>query len=84
MPNIGPLEIAIVLVIVLIIFGPKQLPKLGRSLGRGMKELKDSLSSVKIDDDDEEEGKAEAKQISAQSDSQVKESDQPQKQRQEQ
>ena len=41
MPNIGPLEIIIVLVIVLIIFGPKRLPDLGRSLGRGMRELKD-------------------------------------------
>ena len=35
MPNIGPLEIAVVLVIVLIIFGPKRLPELGRSMGRG-------------------------------------------------
>ena len=39
MPNIGPLEIAIVLVIVLLIFGPKRLPDLGRSMGRGMREF---------------------------------------------
>ncbi len=44
MPNIGPLEIVIVLVIVLIIFGPKRLPDLGRSLGRGMREFKDSVT----------------------------------------
>jgi sec-independent protein translocase protein TatA len=44
MPNIGPLEIAIVLVIVLLIFGPKRLPDLGRSLGRGMREFKDSVT----------------------------------------
>ena len=44
MPNIGPLEIIIVLVIVLIIFGPKRLPDLGRSLGRGMREFKDSVT----------------------------------------
>ena len=37
MPNIGPLEIAIVLVIVLVIFGPKRLPELGKSMGRGIK-----------------------------------------------
>lgn len=44
MPNIGPLEIAIVLVIVLIIFGPKRLPELGRSMGRGIREFKGSLT----------------------------------------
>ena len=44
MPNVGPLEIIIVLIIVLVIFGPKRLPDLGRSLGRGMREFKDSLS----------------------------------------
>ena len=44
MPNIGPLEIAIVLVIVLLIFGPKRLPDLGRSMGRGMREFKDSVT----------------------------------------
>ena len=51
MPNIGPLEIIIVLVIVLLIFGPKRLPDLGRSLGRGMREFKDSVTG-KDDDDD--------------------------------
>ena len=44
MPDIGPLEIVIVLVIVLLIFGPKRLPDLGRSLGRGMREFKDSVT----------------------------------------
>jgi sec-independent protein translocase protein TatA len=52
MPNIGPLEIIIVLVIVLVIFGPKRLPDLGRSLGRGMREFKDSVTGK--DDDDRE------------------------------
>ena len=50
MPNIGPAEIIIVLVIVLLIFGPKRLPDLGRSLGRGMREFKDSVTGK---DDDE-------------------------------
>ena len=44
MPNIGPLELAIVLVIALVIFGPKRLPDLGRSLGSGMREFKDSIT----------------------------------------
>ncbi len=55
MPNIGPLELAIVLVIALVIFGPKRLPDLGKSLGSGMREFKDSLTGRDDDDDDEEE-----------------------------
>ena len=50
MPNIGPLEIIIVLVIVLVIFGPKRLPDLGRSLGRGMREFKDSVTGKDQDE----------------------------------
>jgi sec-independent protein translocase protein TatA len=44
MPSIGPLELVIVLVIALLILGPKRLPDAGRSLGRGMREFKDSLT----------------------------------------
>jgi sec-independent protein translocase protein TatA len=51
MPNIGPLEIVVVLIIVLIVFGPKRLPEMGRSLGRGMREFKNSITGA--DDDDE-------------------------------
>jgi len=56
MPGVGPLEIAIVLIIVLIIFGPKRLPGLGKSLGTGMREFKDSITgdSKHGDDDDDE------------------------------
>jgi sec-independent protein translocase protein TatA len=43
MPNIGPLEIGIVLVIALIVFGPKKLPDLGRSLGTSIREFKGSI-----------------------------------------
>ena len=53
MPNIGPLELAIVLIIALVIFGPKRLPDLGKSLGSGMREFKDSLSGTSNKDDDE-------------------------------
>jgi sec-independent protein translocase protein TatA len=60
MPNIGPLELAIVLIIALVIFGPKRLPDLGKSLGKGMREFKDSLSGENDDDDEEEQAKLEA------------------------
>jgi sec-independent protein translocase protein TatA len=44
MPSIGPLEIAVVLIIALVILGPKKLPEMGRSLGRGMREFKESVT----------------------------------------
>jgi sec-independent protein translocase protein TatA len=52
MPTPGPLEIIILLVIVLLIFGPKRLPDLGRSMGRGMREFKDSVTGKDSDDDE--------------------------------
>jgi sec-independent protein translocase protein TatA len=54
--NVGPMELIIVLVIALIVLGPKRLPDAGRSLGRGLREFKDSLSGdSRRDDDDEDE-----------------------------
>jgi sec-independent protein translocase protein TatA len=53
MPNIGPLELGIILLIVLLIFGPKRLPGLGRQLGSGMREFKDSLTGKNKDDDED-------------------------------
>ncbi len=50
--GIGLPEILIVLVIVLVVFGPKRLPDLGRSLGSGMREFKDSITGNSKDDDD--------------------------------
>ena len=50
MPNVGPLEIAIVLVIALVIFGPKRLPELGKSMGKGIREFKGSLSMADKDE----------------------------------
>ena len=49
--NVGPMELVIVLVIALIVLGPKRLPEAGRSIGKGMREFKDSLSG---DSGDEE------------------------------
>jgi sec-independent protein translocase protein TatA len=51
--QIGPLEIVLVLVIALIVLGPKKLPEAGRSIGKGIREFKDSLSGDKADDEDE-------------------------------
>jgi sec-independent protein translocase protein TatA len=51
--NIGPLEIIIVLIIALVVFGPKRLPELGSSLGRGLREFKETVSGDKRDDEDD-------------------------------
>lgn len=50
MPTPGPMELIIILVVVLVIFGPKRLPDLGRSLGRGMREFKDSVTGKDKDE----------------------------------
>jgi sec-independent protein translocase protein TatA len=52
--NIGLPEIAIVLIIALIVFGPKRLPELGRSLGRGIREFRGSLGGEDKDEDEDE------------------------------
>ena len=44
--QIGPLEIALVLIIALIVFGPKRLPELGKSLGKGINEFRDDISNL--------------------------------------
>jgi sec-independent protein translocase protein TatA len=44
MPNIGPMEIVGLLILALLLFGAKRLPEIGRSLGSGMREFKDSVS----------------------------------------
>jgi len=53
-PNVGPLELAIVLIIALIVFGPKRLPELGRSLGKGIREFRGSLSGESDDSESTE------------------------------
>jgi sec-independent protein translocase protein TatA len=50
--NIGWQGAIIILIVLLVVFGPKRLPEMGRSLGRGMREFKDSVTG-KDDDDDE-------------------------------
>jgi sec-independent protein translocase protein TatA len=54
MPNIGPMELIIVLVIALLVLGPKRLPDAGRSLGQGLREFKHSIAGRRdgeIEDD---------------------------------
>jgi sec-independent protein translocase protein TatA len=51
MPNLGAPELIVILVIALIVLGPKKLPEVGRSVGKGMREFKDSLAGE--DENDE-------------------------------
>jgi sec-independent protein translocase protein TatA len=44
MPNVGPWELIILLGILLLVFGAKRLPEIGRSMGKGMREFKDSVT----------------------------------------
>jgi len=50
MPNIGPMEIIVVLIIALVVFGPKRLPELGKSLGKGIQEFKGTISGDKVEE----------------------------------
>ena len=51
--NVGPMELAIVLVLALVILGPKRLPEAGKAVGKGMREFKQSISGHSSDEDDE-------------------------------
>ncbi len=53
MPNIGPMELIIVLAIALIVLGPKKLPEVGKSVGKGMREFKEAVSGGSDDDREE-------------------------------
>ena len=44
MPSIGPMELVVVLVLALVVLGPKRLPDAGRSIGKGMREFKSAIS----------------------------------------
>jgi sec-independent protein translocase protein TatA len=51
--SVGPMELVIVLVIALVILGPKRLPEAGKAVGKGMREFKDSIAGRSSDEDDE-------------------------------
>ena len=61
MAGIGVPELLIVLAILLLIFGPKRLPSLGKQLGGGMREFKDSITGKSGDDDDDEDDEKSAR-----------------------
>ena len=44
MPNVGPIELIILVVVLLLVFGSRKLPEIGRSLGSGMREFKNSVT----------------------------------------
>jgi TatA/E family protein of Tat protein translocase len=52
--NISPLEIVVLLVIALIVFGPQRLPEMARSVGKGMREFRAALTSDSRDDEDDD------------------------------
>ena len=53
--SIGPLEVVLLLGIALVVLGPKKLPEVGRSIGHGMREFRESLSGARHRDDDDDE-----------------------------
>jgi len=53
MPNLGPMEIGLIVLVVLLLFGATRLPKLGRSMGQSIKGFKQGLSDELPPDDDE-------------------------------
>jgi len=63
MPNIGPMEILVVLIIALVVFGPKRLPELGQSVGKGIREFRGSLSGDRPDDEDSDKSAAKPRRI---------------------
>lgn len=74
MPNIGPLELVVVLIIALVVFGPKRLPELGRSLGKGIREFRGSVTGENKDEDDEETELRELQQSKAEAEAEQIES----------
>ena len=63
MPNVGPLEILLVLIVALVVFGPKKLPDLGHSLGKGIREFKGSVTGETDEPARVETARAEARPV---------------------
>ena len=53
--NLGPGELLLILAIALVVLGPKKLPEAGRSLGRGLREFKDSVSNMSVNEDEDDD-----------------------------
>jgi sec-independent protein translocase protein TatA len=63
MPNLGPWEIIILVVVLLLVFGSRRLPEMGRSVGKGMREFKQAVTGK--DDDEKLEVAQEPPEITA-------------------
>lgn len=65
MPNLGPTELIILLVIVLLLFGAKRIPELAKGLGTGMREFKNSSSGKyeEVESDKDKEKKNEDEEV---------------------
>jgi sec-independent protein translocase protein TatA len=63
MAGLGVPELLIILVVLLLVFGPKRLPQLGRQLGGGMREFKDSVTGKSGDDEDDDDVPATAPEL---------------------
>jgi sec-independent protein translocase protein TatA len=59
----GPMELIVILVVALIVLGPKKLPEAARSVGRGVREFKESIQGVDDDFDDDEDRRPTAKPV---------------------
>ena len=66
--GIGPMELIIVLVIVLVLFGPKRLPQLGKSLGKTVKAIREGVEGGGEDKEGEEEVAAAKEAVQAKAD----------------
>ncbi len=55
MPNIGPLELVVILIIALLVLGPKRLPDAGRSIGKGIRVFKNAITMSSDDEEDDDE-----------------------------
>jgi sec-independent protein translocase protein TatA len=53
--NLGPGELLLILAIALVVLGPKKLPEAGRSLGKGLREFKDSMANMSGDNDEDDD-----------------------------
>ena len=59
--SVGPLEIAVLAVIALLVLGPQKLPEAARSVGKGMREMRAAMSgATRFDDEEDEDGEEEA------------------------
>lgn len=57
MPNLGPVEIGLIVLVILLLFGATRLPKLGRSMGQSIRGFKQGLQDEVVDEDDEKAAK---------------------------